>query len=290
MDFMRKLERKFGKYGIPNLTMIVISCYVIGYFIQMLRPDIIDLLSLNVNMILRGQIWRLVTWVLSPPGSSNLFFFILSIVFFYYPIGKSLEKTIGDFRYTCYMLNGVLLTIIGAFIAHFLSSGAVDIYASYIFTTYYISLSVFLAFAVLFPDMQLLLWFVIPIKMKWMAIVYLVIMGYQVLQYVRYGSIGWYFSIPILASLLNFGIFYLTGKDLSRYRPKEMQRRREFHKAMRPEGHMRPGGNGTITKHKCAICGRTEKDSPDLEFRFCSRCKGNYEYCQDHLFTHSHVQ
>ena len=292
MHFMNKLEKKFGRFGIPNLTKIIIGCYIVGYFLQMFNPQVMGWLSLNVTLILRGQIWRLITWIIAPPSDASVFFFILSIVFFYYPIGEALERTIGTFRYTFYMLNGMLLTIIGAFIAHFVSGGAIDFFASFIYTTYYISLSVFLAFATLYPERQILLWFVIPIRMKWMAIVYLVIMVYTVIRYLMLGNGGGYLRVPIVASLINYGIFYLTNRDLSRFNPREVQRRRKFRQAMRPQGevHHTAGGGTAITKHKCAICGRTELDDPSLEFRFCSKCNGNYEYCQEHLFTHTHVQ
>ena len=155
-----------------------------------------------------------------------------------------------------------------------------------IFTTYYISLSIFLAYAVTYPDLQLLLMFVIPIKMKWMAFVYGLFIAWDIVSYLRVGL--WVSVVPIVASLLNFVIFYFSTRNMNRYNPKEIHRRQQFKKAMAPT---RTGyGPDGIAKHKCAICGRTEKDDPNLEFRFCSKCKGNYEYCQDHLFTHKHVQ
>ena len=95
-------------------------------------------------------------------------------------------------------------------------------------------------------------------------------------------------AVLIVASLLNFVIYFLGTRDIHRYNPKEVHRRNEFRRAMEPKS--RAGQNGAITKHKCAICGRTELDDPNLEFRFCSKCNGNYEYCQDHLFTHTHVK
>lgn len=200
-------------------------------------------------------------------------------------IGTSLERTIGTFKYTLYILSGVIFTILGAFILYFLLGG--NVLVGNVFSTYYISLSTFLAYAMCYPDMQVLLMFIIPVKMKWMAIFYVVIVVYEMIQYVMAGA--WYLVIPIVASLLNFIIFYFGTKDFSRYNPKEIHRRNEFRRAMEPQGRMK-SGSGSVTKHKCAICGRTELDDPNLEFRFCSRCNGNYEYCQDHLFTHTHVK
>lgn len=285
MKFIDKLERKFGRFGIPNLTIYMIVCYVIGYALMIVNPGILNWLSLEPAYILRGQVWRLVTWVLYPPSTSGVLWFAIAVLFFYYPIGTSLERTIGTFKYTLYILSGVIFTILGAFILYFLLGG--NVLVGNVFSTYYISLSTFLAYAMCYPDMQVLLMFIIPVKMKWMAIFYVVIVAYEMIQYIMAGA--WYLVIPIVASLLNFIIFYFGTKDFSRYNPKEVHRRNEFRRAMEPQGRMK-SGSGSVTKHKCAICGRTELDDPNLEFRFCSRCNGNYEYCQDHLFTHTHVK
>ena len=285
MKFIDKLERKFGRFGIPNLTIYMIVCYVIGYALMIVNPGILNWLSLEPAYILRGQVWRLVTWVLYPPSTSGVLWFAIALLYFYYPIGTSLERTIGTFKYTLYILSGVIFTILGAFILYFLLGG--NVLVGNVFSTYYISLSTFLAYAMCYPDMQVLLMFIIPVKMKWMAIFYVVIVVYEMIQYIMAGA--WYLVIPIVASLLNFIIFYFGTKDFSRYNPKEVHRRNEFRRAMEPQGRMK-SGSGSVTKHKCAICGRTELDDPNLEFRFCSRCNGNYEYCQDHLFTHTHVK
>ena len=290
MKFIDKLERKFGRFGIPNLTIYIIGCYVLGYILTAAAPGVLSMLSLDMSMVMKGQIWRLVTWVIYPPssvgGMSNLLMFVIAIACVYYPIGTS-----GTFRYTLYIFSGLLFTVIAAALLYAVTGGYVTVggmmlpYGS-IFTTYYISLSIFLAYAVTYPDLQLLLMFVIPIKMKWMAFVYGLFIAWDIVSYLRVGL--WVGVVPIVASLLNFVIFYFSTRDMNRYNPKEIHRRQQFKKAMAPT---RTGyGPDGIAKHKCAICGRTEKDDPNLEFRFCSKCKGNYEYCQDHLFTHKHVQ
>ena len=140
-------------------------------------------------------------------------------------------------------------------------------------------MSIFLAFAVMYPDMQVMLYFIIPIKMKWMAIVYAVLTLYEFIVS------GWAGRVAIFMSLLNFIIFFFSTRNFKRYSPHEIHRRQQFKSQMRQP---RPGSG--ITRHKCAICGRTELDDPNLEFRFCSKCDGNYEYCQDHLFTHKHIK
>ena len=224
MKFIDKLERKFGRFGIPNLTVYIIVCYVIGYALMIVNPGMLNWLSLEPAYILRGQVWRLVTWVLYPPSTSGVLWFAIAVLFFYYPIGTSLERTIGTFKYTLYILSGIVFTIIGAFILYFLLGG--NVLVGSVFSTYYISLSTFLAYALCYPDMQVLLMFIIPVKMKWMAIFYVVIVVYEMIQYIMAGA--WYLVIPIVASLLNFIIFYFGTKNFSRYNPKEVHRRNEF--------------------------------------------------------------
>ena len=283
MNWIDKLERKYGRFGIQNLTMYVIVCYVVGYVLVYINPSLLSMMSLEPVLILHGQIWRIITWVIYPPSTTSFLWFIMAIVFFYYPIGTSLERTWGKFRYTLYIFSGILFSVIGAFILYFIT-GAYGIGS--LFNTYYISLSVFLAYALSYPDMNIYLWFVIPIKMKWMAVVYGAFIIYDTGTYVRSGQ--WYMAVPIVASLLNFALFFFSTRNMHRYNPKEVKRRKEFKKAV-ASSRVNPATGG-ITKHKCAICGRTEKDDPNLEFRFCSKCNGNYEYCQDHLFTHQHVK
>jgi len=121
--------------------------------------------------------------------------------------------------------------VISAFILHFITGGVLDLlYNGGLFSTYYISLSIFLAYALTYPDMRVMLYFVIPIKMKWMAIVYALIVAYDIVRYVMAGA--WFMALPIVASLLNFIIFFLSTRNLSRYNPKEVHRRNQFKRAM----------------------------------------------------------
>ena len=142
----------------------------------------------------------------------------------------------------------------------------------------YIIMSIFLAFALTYPDMEVMLYFLIPIKMKWMGLVY----GFFIVLSMVQGN--WADRISIVMSLLNFVIFFLMSRNIRRFSPKEVHRRNEFKRNVQK---VQPKG---MARHKCAICGRTEEDGAHLEFRFCSKCEGNYEYCQDHLFTHQHVK
>ena len=271
MNFMSKLERKYGKYAIRNLPAIIIALYAAGYMISIFMPELLYYFTLRPDLIMRGQVWRLVSWILVPPDSLDVFTLIM--LYFYFSIGKTLEYTWGAFRFNVYIFSGIVFTVIGAFLLYFVG-GTLGY-----FSTYYINMSIFLAFALTYPDMQVYLYFLFPIKMKFMGLVY----GFFLLVSIFQGS--WAVRISIIASLMNFILFFFMTRNMSRYSPKQVKRRREFQQSVKK---VQP--KGQTTRHKCAVCGRTEEDGEHLEFRFCSKCDGNYEYCQDHLFTHQHVK
>ena len=277
MGFLNKMERKFGRYAIHGLMKYVVACYIIGYVLEFFAPQLYSYLTLEPYMIFHyGQVWRIVSWVLIPPPTGHIIFAVIMIVL-YYQLGNALENTWGAFRFNLYIFGGVLFSILGALILYAIYGGhPVSFDGS--FSTYYINMGIFLAFALCYPDMQILLYFIIPIKMKWMAIVYGALMVYE------FVTSGWTGRVAILASILNFLIFFFATRNYQRISPKEIHRKKNFQRQMKSAR-----GNG-VTKHKCAICGRTELDDPNLEFRFCSKCNGNYEYCQEHLFTHQHVK
>ena len=277
MNWLNKLERKFGRYAIHNLTLYLIGGYIIGFGVYMFVPNLLNLLTLEPAYILHGQIWRIISWVLIPP-SGNIFTTVIMMLF-YYSLGTALERTWGAFRYNVYIFSGILFTVIGAFLLY-LIVGVDAVGYGVFFSTYYINMSIFLAFAVSYPDMEVLLYFILPIKMKWMALVYAALTIYDLVR----GNL--FTRIAIIASLLNFLVFFLSSRNVKPYMPKEQMRKRKF-KQEQERPHMTYAGGA---RHRCAVCGRTELDDPNLEFRFCSKCNGNYEYCQDHLFTHEHVK
>ncbi len=288
MKLSDKFERKLGKYAIRNLSLVLIICYGCGYLFQILYPDLLSYLYLNPYEILfHGQVWRLVTWLIVPPSGFD--FFTLLMLYFYYSLGTTLERTWGTYRYNVYIFSGVLFTILGAFLllaytAVFGGEGFAALWGTYqgysplasMFSTYYVNMSIFLAFAATYPNMQVLLFFFIPIKIKIMGIIYGALLVFQFIA----GGVATRFVIG--ASLMNFIVFFFTSRGRIYMSPRQVKRRQEFKKEVRH--------SQKITRHKCVICGRTEETNPELEFRFCSKCDGNYEYCQDHLFTHTHVK
>lgn len=295
---MDKLEKRFGKYAIPRLTLVLLVCNAAGYLLRAIgMGNLLVYLQLDPYQILHGQVWRLVTWVMIP--SVDLFSFLIVSALFYYPIGSQMERVWGDFKYNLYLFMGLVFTVIGAFLLYAYyaaqisggmqffvqqSSGPVafgmrEISAAmgYAFTPYYVMLSIFFAFAATFPESMVMFMFLIPLKIKWLGLAYGAYMVYQIYA----GSM--IERVIIIVSLLNFVIFYLWSRQgtFQRYKPSEVKRRRDFQQSTR----MRPAASGT---HRCSVCGATDQDHPEYEFRYCSKCNGAYEYCQEHLFTHTH--
>lgn len=283
MKLINRLERKFGRYAIRNLPAIMIGLYAAGYLLSVFAPDILGYLTLEPYFIIHKlHIWRIITWVIVPPDSLGIFTIIM--LFFYFSIGSTLERTWGAFRFNLYILSGVLFTVIGAFLLYALyPSGGQYILFGRLFSTYYINMSIFLAFALTYPDMQVLLYFIIPVKMKWMGILY------GILIVVSFYQTNWAGRVAIIASLLNFIVFFFLNSDMKRkahrMTPQEIMRRQNFKKNVN-----KAQGNTSGPRHRCTVCGRTEKDDPRLEFRYCSKCDGAYEYCNDHLFNHTHIR
>ncbi|MBE5940542.1 MAG: hypothetical protein E7266_09125 [Lachnospiraceae bacterium] len=320
MKFISKLERKFGRFAIRNLTIYILIGYVIGYIVQNMSPEIYSYLVMNPSAVLRGEVWRLFTWIITPPESMSLF--IIFMFLFFYWVGSSLENALGTFRYNIYIFSGIIFMTVGAMLTYVVLNAIDPLIASYIpiqISTYYINLTSFLAFAVCFPHMQVYVMFVIPLKVKWLAVIDLVLIAlefisieaYYTMTFVdaemlnMYTNLGaenaveiakyisdnyklacnmeiWSQRVMLLVPLLNFAIFFLMTRNLKRVSPAEIKRKHNFKKQM--EAPVRKGQ----PRHQCVVCGRTELDNEELVFRYCSKCSGNYEYCQDHIFTHEH--
>ena len=222
MIFLNKLERKFGKYAIPHLTRYIIITYVIGYILYYaFSSQALMYLTLDpYQIVFHGQIWRLVSWLLIPPSSFNIFTVVMLV--FYYSIGTSLEQAWGDFRYNVYIFFGILMTIVGAFLLFVFTDFSYFSFYAMSFSTYYISLSIFLGFAMSFPNMQVMLYFLIPVKMKYMAILYAVIVA---IDFFRGNLVT---KVAIVFSLASAIIFFFATRNYKRYNPRERKRKNDF--------------------------------------------------------------
>jgi len=289
MKWMNKLEQKLGKYAIQNLMFYIIILYAVGFVLTLIAPEFYyGYLSLNIEAVLRGQIWRLVTFIMQPPNT-NVWFVIFTL-YLYYMIGRELEYAWGTFRFNFYFFMGVLFHIIAGVLAYLIFNATLPL------GTYYLNMSLFFAYATLYPNQQFYLFMLIPIKVKWLAWIDAAFFGYTILQAFlpAFGGVGGvyglYFKVNALeafVSFLNFLIFFLATRNGKRFSPKEIRRKQVYRREVQA-GRREQYANGA--KHRCYVCGRTELDDPNLEFRYCSKCNGNYEYCQDHLFTHEHIK
>lgn len=292
MRFIRLLEKKFGKYTIRNLMKYVIALYVVGLLIYSFVPTAYIYLGLDIDKVLKGQVWRLVTFLI-PYVSLNEIFFVFIKAYVFYLIGNALENAWGSFRLNLYFFSAVLFNIIAAFIVYGIFKVNILGNVMLILTSPLdiIYSSMFFAFAALYPNTQFLIYFIIPVKVKYLAWISGAMYIYNIYKII---NLGLYLGvIPIIVSLANFLIFYFASRNYRMVSPREFERRARFRRQMnegRRQGNVTDiKGSSVITRHKCAVCGKTELDDDNLEFRFCSKCDGNYEYCMEHLFTHEHV-
>lgn len=264
MKWLYKLERKYGKYSIKNLMMYIIAFNAAVFILSAAGQsmDIIDKLTLSPEWVLKGEVWRLITYIFIPPDTQPIF--IIFVLYFYYMIGSGLEHEWGSFKFNIYYFIGMLGTTIAAFI-----SGMGD-------TGVYLNLSLFLAFAYIYPDYEILLFFILPIKMKYLGWLDAILLGYT------FCIGGLSVKLAIVAAMINFILFF--GKGIMEHIG---HRKNAYSNKIRFSNKQRQ-----IPKkdyfHKCTICGITEKDDKNMEFRYCSGCDGRYEYCMKHLKQHEH--
>lgn len=267
------------RFGIPNLMLYIVIGNAAVYLLYMLTGyDMSKLAFLNFSLsgLLHGEIWRIVTYIFVPDYGG--IFWMLVALYFYYWIGSTLERQWGTVKFNLYYFGGVLLTVVGTILASLISGQ----YGLTVSGTAYINLSMFLAFALLFPDTQVLLFFIIPIKMKWLAIVDGGFFLWGILAAAIRGSLVGVI-VPIFA-LLNFAVFIYPELHFFTQRKKFQHAHQTVQFKQAVKEHQQQKGY----RHKCAVCGRTDTDYPDLQFRYCSKCAGYHCFCEDHIFSHVH--
>lgn len=297
---MKNLRRKFERLcyrnrnrGIPNLMLWIGLGTVILYLLSLIDPSgaAVSALAFNREKILHGQIWRLFTWILQPSGS--YFFLEIVMLFFYFQIGRVMESRWGVFKFNLYYLCGVLLMdIVG------LIFGVSNL------TGTELNLSLLLAFATLCPDDRILLFFVIPLRMRYLAWFYFaLILAEMIVCVMRYFAAPLYVLFSILyliVPILNYFLFFgAEVRSILPSRPARPKAARASHTSHSAD-QTRPNANWASRyqtadgqkpyRHKCTVCGRTDTEYPELEFRYCSRCNGYYCYCIDHINNHAHIQ
>ena len=268
----RKIEEfcyQHPGFGIPNLMRYIVIANVVFWLLGAVNPVLMSYLLFNPALILRGQVWRLISFVFIPPSTGVLAFIAF---YFYYWIGSTLENQWGTGQFTIYFFSGVILTVLYGFLIYFITGRPVSLSSTYIY------LSMFFSFAALFPDMQVLFMFIIPIKMKYLALVDAAFFLISVFTTSFPQNL-----LPVVA-VLNFLIF--CGGELRGLLPRRQSKSAINFK--REAARIRHEQRDKLYTHKCAVCGRTDTDYPELEFRYCSRCAGYHCFCSDHINNHIH--
>ena len=274
---MRKLKSSIDRFcykhpdfGIPNLMKYICIANVIFWLFNAVNTKILGYMTFNPYYILHGQVWRLVSFIFIPPSTDFLAFVA---IYFYYFIGNTLEQNWGTGEFNFYFFSGIILTVIYGFIIYFITGASVNLTASYVY------LSMFFSFAAMFPNMQVLLFFIIPIKIKWLAYVDAAFFLLSVLTTSFPANL-----LPIIA-VINFFIF--CGDDLlsNLNIGKKSSTTINFKKAQQKIRHDQAKN---LYNHKCAVCGKTDTDYPNLEFRYCSKCAGYHCFCSEHINSHVH--
>ena len=277
-DLRRNFEQfclKHRDLGIPNLMLWIAIGTVAVYVLQLIDPSgaVFRALYFSPQAILKGQIWRLVSYIFLPNESFVLFFIIMLV--FYVQIGRVMEGYWGRFKFNLFYFLGILLMDIGGLILK--TSVSVG----------YLNILLLLSYATLAPEAQVLIFGIIPFKMKWLAWVYLAMLLLSVLR------TPWPALLMPFFPLLDYVLFF--GKDVLNVLPRfgKLQVRKKAEPKPNPNWADRyrkqPSQQQKPYHHKCTVCGRTDTDYPGLEFRYCSRCNGYYCYCMEHINNPEHI-
>ena len=282
-DGVQRFCAAHPRFGIPNLMRVIVignvAVYVLMLLTQANDANALSFLTFNLNALLHGEVWRLVTFVFVPAYSSP--FALLISLYFYYWIGSTLERQWGTAKFNLYYFSGMLLTVIGAILASLITGNNFISVAG----TTYVNLSMFFAFAMLFPDTTVLFMFIIPVKMKWLAYLDGALFAFDIIKAI--GAHNWAGVVLPIVALLNFAVFIWPEVHYLKERAKYQNSRKtvQFRQAQQQQAKQ---AQQQGYRHKCAVCGRTDTDYPDLQFRYCSKCVGYHCFCQDHIFNHVH--
>jgi hypothetical protein len=261
MRLLDRLEKKLGRYALPNITVYLIAGQTVFYVLYMMRKLDPSQTLLSADRLMQGEWWRLLTFPFDPPVMNLVFAFFAWYLF--YMMGSALEELWGTFRYNIFLLVGYLLTVAVSFLT-----------PAYPVSNAFIGGSVFLAFAFLFPDFQLLLFFVLPVRIKWLALLTWLYYGYLFL----FG--GWPTRFLVLSSVGNFLLFFARDIVVNvKYGRRQMVKK--MSQTVRRDDQ---------PFHRCTVCGITDKTHPKMDFRYCPQCSGQRGYCTEHIFNHEHVK
>ena len=304
---MKNLRKNFERFclrnrdkGIPNLMLYIALGSGVVYLLSLINGGdvVLSYLAFDKIAILKGQVWRLVTFIFTNNIGSNALLVPIFLYFFYH-LGRTVELSMGTLRFNLFYLSGVILMDLFAMIfcpiqdqivGHYYISAASfsGIYGNMAF---YLHISLLLSFATMSPDSHFLVFFIIPVKAWFLGVLYLVLIVIGVVD-LSYPVLLFPHNLFPLVGLANYLLF--TGKDVVNLFPF-VQRRQRVQYAPKKTGTIPLRRDGETPKradylHKCTVCGRTDVSDPDMEFRYCSRCRGYHCYCEEHINNHSHIE
>lgn len=313
---MKNLRTRFERFcfknrskGIPNLMLYIVLGNALVYILSLANQDyaLYDILCLDRNLVLQGQVWRLISFVFTSfsPGT-NIFFTIITYIC-YFSLGRAMENAWGTFRFNLFYLSGVVLMDVFAMVVGGvpvnIDGYGLDLSMLYSGMGSYLNLSLFLGYATLYPDAHFLLFFIIPVKAWIFALLDLVLTLSDVISMTFPVNLFPHNLFPLVA-LLNYFLFF--GKDVLNVIPiswriniKRLFKKKQKYAPEKPKVIPFPSAGSyqaSVAKpkapynHRCTVCGRTDTENPELEFRYCSKCQGYHCYCIDHISNHTHVE
>ena len=309
LSFVNSPRQRFERFcfkhrdkGIPNLMLYVSLGSALVYLFSMFTGNdlLYQWLEFDFNLILRGQVWRLFSYALTY-SSDNLLLMAVSLLC-YFSLGRAMENVWGTFRFNLYYLSGMLLMDIFGMILGLIWPYYAPL-LPFIVNVGFLNMSLFLGYATLYPDAHFLLFFIIPVRAWIFALIDLI----YILYYVYILGAYFPFNLMPLVALANYFLFFgsdvvnllpmswrANARRLFRKKPKKAKQKGKEPKVIPfPNAGSYQASTATVKapySHKCTVCGRTDVSDPDLEFRYCSRCKGYHCYCQDHIGNHEHIE
>lgn len=277
---MRKLNQAIDRFcarhpnfGIPGLMRYIIGANILFFILEMFAGSTLSFLALNPAAVLRGEVWRIFTYALLPSGSG---LFLLMSCLFYYWVSNALERIWGSAKFTIYYLSGVLLTSLASIVVYLVDNVNIQMAG-----TPYVSSALFFAYAIYDSDATVYLMF-FPVKIKWMAWIEAGLYVFSMFNALSEGKIA-LAVMPVIA-LMNLFVFFSPAfhrraqQEKAKHRPEAIQFRRAVREQQKQRGY----------NHKCTVCGKTDTEYPNLQFRYCSKCTGYHCYCEEHIFNHTH--
>jgi len=271
MSLIHRLQSRFGRYAIPNLTVLLLTGQMALYLLSLgqIGGNLLPKIALFPSLVMQGEIWRLVTFLFQPPLMPPIFVIFYCLLFYLY--GTALEQVWGTFRFNAFLFIGWIANLAAAFVAWSLGAEVIAP-DSFQYSNGFLYGTLFLAFARMFPDFIIRVFFILPVQIKWLALLAWIGYGLALIQGPGVAR------LLIVASLANYLLFF--GRE--HWRDLKQKNRHRAYQVKTREA-------GKPLLHQCLVCGIDNQSAPKMAFRYCSQCDGQCCYCSEHIGDHEHV-